>query len=190
MRSTLLLILAIGVALLTGGPALSDEPWGFVQITCAPELRYFAIRRFVMMNPPFKGQYLTEGLDPGPAVVSALETKYGIFDSKRLKEQPFECAIPRFEPNARPGFKVRIIGHLDENSAQTSYCRIVDDVEIFLDGRRIALMGLNPCGFASGPDLLEINGGIQLLITICSLDLSDVGVARRLICATPNDDAR
>jgi hypothetical protein len=102
-------------------PAHADEAWSFVQITCAPELGYFSIRRFFVMDLPHMGPYLTEGQDPGRAVVAALQRKNGIFDSKSLQDNPFDCSIPAVQAvqgwgDGHPGYEVRIVGHIDKVS--------------------------------------------------------------------------
>jgi hypothetical protein len=118
-RFTLFAVLSLTIAL-SVRPLRADEAWSFVQITCAPELGYFSIRRFFVMDLPHMGPYLTEGHDPGRAVVTALQRKYGIFDSGGLQANPFECSIPQFQAvqgwggDDHPGFKVRVVGHLDK----------------------------------------------------------------------------
>src|ERR1700752_3341172 len=125
---------------LQAAPARADEPWQFVQVTCVKELGYFAIRRFTVMNLPKMGPYLAEGLDPGPAAAEAVR-RHSIFDAGDIKDRPIECeiaplpAILGWGGRARPGFKVRVIGHLDRDSNETSYCRIANHVEVFVDGK-------------------------------------------------------
>ena len=142
------------------GRSSADEVYGFVQITCAPELGYFSIHRFQIYNLAHGGPYLTDGSRPTAQTAQDTQRKYGIFRSRDLKEIPFECTIPRFklidEPGEMAGFSVKVIGHLDENSDETSYSRISDDAEVFLNGKSIALMGLNPHGFVVGTSSLAM----------------------------------
>jgi hypothetical protein len=161
---------ALGVSLAAAQPAHADEPWGFVQITCAPELGYFAIRRFVIMNVPHKGPYLTEGFVPAPEVVAGVEHKYGIFESNGLQAHPFECVIPAPKSDweaTRPGFTVRVVGHLDKDSQESSYCRIRDHVEVVFNGKSIGFIGLNPCRSYTLDSIAIAHDGVGLAITKC-----------------------
>jgi hypothetical protein len=169
-------------------PALADEPWGFVQITCVPELGYFSIRRFVVMNLPRKGPYLTEGLDPGPAAVATLERKSGIFDSAGLQAHAFECSIPAVTNSwggPRPGFTARVVGHLDKNSQESSYCRIRDDAEVIFNGQSVGIIGMNPCRWYTLDSIGIAHDGQSLAITKCeeSHDASADG-KNHLVCST------
>jgi hypothetical protein len=124
----------------------ADEAWDFVQITCAPELGYFSIRRFFVMNLPSKGPYLTEGLDPGPAAVATLQRKNGIFDAKSLQDNPAECAIPAVSAtqgwnDGRPSYSARVVGHLYK----------IDDLispvaEVFFQGKSLGNIYTNGGG--------------------------------------------
>jgi hypothetical protein len=155
-------------------PVHADEPWMFAQIVCAPTLGYFSIRRITIMNLPKKGPYLTEGLEPGAGVAAALRRSNLIFDSEGLQSEPFTCSIPGFTAPAgwggekRAAFDVRVIGHRDRNSQESSYCMIADNAEVFLNGRRVGLIPLNPC--KSGDTLLGIDvahNGVELEVTKC-----------------------
>ena len=128
------------------------------------------------MNLPSKGPYLTKGLSPGPKAIAALEQTYNIFDSEGLKAHPFNCIIPNippiagWEPSGRPGFVVKVTGRLDENSLQSSYRMITDEVDILVDGRSIGVMGLNPYGITLGPDTIEIApDGVGLVAGVCAV---------------------
>jgi hypothetical protein len=154
--------------------ARADEPRSFVQITCAPELGYFSIRRFTIMNVPPKGPYLTEGFEPATEVVIGVEHKYGIFESEGLQARPFECSIPALSAipgweRARHGFTVRVLGHLDKDSQETSYCRIRDDAEVVFNGKSIGLIGLNPCRSAVLDSIEIAHDGVGLAITKCEV---------------------
>jgi hypothetical protein len=168
------LVTSLSVAVSTCGPARADEPWMFAQVTCAPTLGYFSIRLITIMNLPQMGPYLTEGLNPSANVREALRRENGIVDSDSLKREPFTCSVAEFKPPTgwgaveRPAFDVKVIGHLDGYSEETSYCRIVDNAEVFLDGKSIGLLVLNPC--KNGERLISIevaHDGVQLAVKKC-----------------------
>jgi hypothetical protein len=155
-------------------PARADFPFMFAQIVCAPTLGYFSIRRITIMNLPHTGPYLTEGLEPGPGVEEALRRDHLIFESDGLEREPFSCAIPGFKPAAgwssetRPAFDVKVIGHRDHDSEESSYCRIADNAEVLLNGKSIGLIVLNPC--KSGETLVSIevaHDGVELTVRKC-----------------------
>jgi hypothetical protein len=156
----LVMMLFVGVV----HPAHADEGWGFVQITCAPELGYFAIRRFFVMDLPHMGPYLTEGLNPGPDVVAALQRNNGIFDSERLQSHPFDCSIPSFRAtqgwnNGRPGYQARVVGHLDKVADVIS-----PYAEVFLQGKHLGNIFLNGGGSI---DSIEVWYDVALEVRTC-----------------------
>jgi hypothetical protein len=181
---TALIILAAVLGFLPAASA--DEVWGFVRVTCAPELGFFSIQRFAMTNLPHGGPYLTRDGDQRPDVVTSLENTQGIYDSGGLKARPFSCAIPALPPTIdapatnRVGFRVRVVGHLDTSSPIGSYATIIDDAEVIVSDKRLAIMGLNPYGLARGADLIEIKrDGQEILVRTCTVD---GGAADKLTC--------
>lgn len=180
-------VLALSLLLIiwANTPAEADELWGFVQITCTPELGYFSIRRFFVLDPPHKGPYLTEGLEPGPSAVSALQLKYGIFDSGNLKNNPFECSIPPVKGapgwnESRPGYKVRVVGHLDKNSQESDYHLIADNAEVYLQNASLGLLVLN---LDEGIDSTEVWYDALLEVRTCRVTPgSDTANAQNLTC--------
>ncbi len=160
---------------LVGGAAQADEPWSFVQITCAPELSYVSVQRFTVMNPPSPGRYLS-GHVASPAAVRAIQVKYGMFDSESLKAHPFVCTIPPVPPiqgydNARPGFAVRVEGRYEKPPDSVSdYAQMLDEVDISLNGRPLGRMGLNPAGIEIGPDTVSVApNGVGLTVIVCEI---------------------
>ncbi|MBR0896817.1 hypothetical protein JQ616_17800 [Bradyrhizobium tropiciagri] len=126
------------------------------------------------MNLPEKGPYLTEGLEPGPGIAEALGRENGIFDSDVLQRKPFTCSIPSFNsPNGwgaerRPGFDVKVVGHLDRNSEKSTYCEIADNAEVFLNGSSIGLLVLNPCKTGETTISIEVaHDGVELVAKKC-----------------------
>ena len=172
MRASLFACILLALAA-APPPARADEPWQFVQVTCVKELGYFAVRRFTVMNLPKKGPYLTEGLDPGPAAVEAVR-RHNIFDAGDIKDRPIDCeiaplpAIMGWGARDRPGFKVKVIGHLDRDSNETSYCRIANHVEVFVDNKRIGGIGLNPCAGNLTESINVAHNGVENDVEICT----------------------
>jgi hypothetical protein len=158
--------------------AFADETWSWVKPTCAPELRMFSIHRFSVVDPP-------------DVDTNLLRQKYGIYDSKSLKDQPFTCIIPPLPAAAGEhplanGYTVKIVGHLDEHHDATSYRVIQDDVEIFLDGGSLGSIGLNPYGITMGADSIQITeiAGLGLFTETCVIDNATQGdgLDKRLTC--------
>jgi hypothetical protein len=171
---TVATLISLFVTLALCYPAHADYPWMFVQIVCAPTLGYFSIRRITIMNLPNKGSYLTEGLEPGAGVSAALRRDNSIFDSEGLKTDPFTCSVPGFTPPPgwggppRASFKVEVVGHLDRNSEESSYCKIVDNAEVLLNGKSLGLIPLNPCASGDTPVIIEVaHNGVELIINKC-----------------------
>ncbi|MGJ4940439.1 hypothetical protein ACQR1W_07690 [Bradyrhizobium sp. HKCCYLS1011] len=192
-RLVLNLISLLGFAFAGSGPARADGPWIFAQVACVPQLGYFSIRKILMLNLPYKGPYLTEGLSPSPAVVNALESRYRIFDSQGLSAHPVTCivrhldAVPGWEPREREGFKVEVIGHYDsgKNARTSSYCMMTDSAEVLVNGKSVGSIVLNPC--ENAPMLVSIevaHDGVELAIRQCSHDpVGDKGVdQQQLVC--------
>jgi hypothetical protein len=145
LRFGFLAVLSLTMAL-SVRPLRADEAWSFVQITCAPELGYFSIRRFFVMDLPNMGPYLTEGLNPGRAAVAALQRKNGIFDSESLRDNPFDCSIPSVQAvqgwgDGHPGYEVRVVGHIDKVSDLIS-----PYTTVFLQGKSLGNIFLNGGG--------------------------------------------
>ena len=132
----LTLMSLVGIASVGIAQAHADEPWFFAQITCAPELGYFSIRKILIMNLPHGGPYLGNGfMEPPPQkVVRALEEKNRIYDSQGLSARPFTCTSPHFAAVPAPAFGTRAERDLRSRSLGTmrsrtitksSYCRMV-----------------------------------------------------------------
>jgi hypothetical protein len=171
-------------------PAHADFPWMFAQVVCAPTLGYFSIRRITIMNLPEKGPYLTEGLEPGAGIAESLRRDNQIFDADGLEREPFSCAIPGFKPppgwgTARVGFDVKVIGHLDRHSEESSYCRIVDNAEVFLNGKSIGLIVLNPCKSGETTVSIEVaHDGVELAVKKCvEPSTSDDPAGNQIVCS-------
>jgi hypothetical protein len=179
-RFSLLLVVLL---LYAGYPSIhtahADDLYYFAQVTCAPELGYFSIRRFLILDLPSKGPYLTEGLEPGPAAVAALQRKYGIFDSKGLQDDPFECSLPPvqaapgWEPKSRPAYKIRVVGHFDQSSGTT-----IAYVQVFLDGKSIGYILLNG---GERTDSIEVWYDALLEVRTCEIT-PEIGASEHLAC--------
>jgi hypothetical protein len=172
-----LLILGLGL-----GSAEADEVYGFVQSTCAPEIVYFSIRRFQLINLPHDQPYGFP-LSRTPEALSrlsALGARYGIYDSGLLQSTPLECDLlanvpPRSGTGGRPIEKVRVVGVYDGNNGQATSERQVEDyVEVFAGSALVGRLFLNSAGFiADGTDLIEIAGnGLTLEARLCSRSIA------------------
>ncbi len=186
--------LCIALNIMGTSAAVADEPWAFVQITCAPQISYFAIQRFTVMNIPFNGPYLTHGLNACPDAIAQLEREHQIFDSRGLRDRPYTCVIPAIPSNyggkptdARPGFTIRVVGHYDEkgNNEAIYHRMITDDVEIILNGKSIGDMRLNDYGQNFGPDTVSVApDGVGLTTTICTISDTPPWITKHLTCST------
>lgn len=177
-RIALALVSILAFVSAATSPAQADALWNFAQITCVPELGYFSIRKILIMNLPLKGPFLSEGLTAPPSAVSALQSKYGIFDSEGLSEHPFTCtsahldAVPGWE-RKREGFEVRVIGHIDhaKNNEESSYCHMIDRAEVIVNGKSVGSIVLNPC--EDEPTLVGVevaHDGVGLAVRRCTHD--------------------
>ncbi|HTZ80907.1 MAG TPA: hypothetical protein VMC10_23545 [Stellaceae bacterium] len=176
--------LIAALALASGMPkaARADEFYGFVQSTCAPEIGYFSIRRFQLVNLPHGHPYgFPDSRTPDAlSRLSALGTQYGIYDSISLREAPLECDLSvnlSQREGATPGtnVKVRAVGVYDgDNGHASSERQISDYVEIFAGRSLVGRLFLDAYGFSSdGTDLIEIaSNGLTLEATVCSRPLA------------------
>jgi hypothetical protein len=172
-------------------PAHADFPYMFAQIVCAPTLGYFSIRRITIMNLPHTGPYLTEVLEPGPGVEAALRRDHLMFESDGLQREPFSCAIPGFKPaagwssEARPAFDVRVIGHHDHDSQESSYCRIADNAEVLLNGKSLGFIVLNPCKSGEATLSIEVaHDGVELSVRKCiEPSIFDDPTGNQIVCS-------
>ena len=174
-RLAFILITLASVAFAPVSQAHADEPWLFAQITCVPELGYFAIRKFGIMNLPQEGPYLSGGFTAPPSVVGTLQSKYGIFDDEGLSKHPFICTVPHLDavPGERQAFEVRVVGHFDKktNNEADDYCEMVDSAEVIVNGKSVGSLVLNPC--ENGPSLVSVevaHDGVALAVRRCTHD--------------------
>jgi hypothetical protein len=188
----LVLIAVVGIVSSCAVQARADEPWFFTQLTCAPELGYFSIRKILIMNLPHGGPYLSNGfMEPPPQrVVSTLEENNRIFDSQGLSARPFTCTAPHLaavpgSEREREGFEVKVVGHYEKpHDNESSYCRMVDNAEVIVNGKSLGLFVLNPCD--KGPMLVSVeiaHDGVELAVRRCTRDFADdIRHQERLIC--------
>jgi hypothetical protein len=136
-------------ALANSSAAFADTFNDYVQVTCAPEIGYFAIRRFGVMNLPHDVARRI-GKSPGTTI-----TEHGIYDVFQLKAAPVECnlrvGLGSEEPEWKTGepklIRLRVTGFYDDNNgATTSYHLIVEYVEVSLEGKKVGELSLNPYG--------------------------------------------
>jgi hypothetical protein len=152
----------------------ADTVSGLVQITCIPELHYFAIRRFSIENVTPTDGVGRGAADPRTAVT---EQRYHVFDSLVLKRHPQECEMPAERSSDHhfyPEIHVRVTGQFDEHSEALSYRFIRDEAEVAYQGKIIATLGLNPYNLESGTESVEVAGnGLTVTIRTCGLTTSE-----------------
>ncbi|KRR10569.1 hypothetical protein CP49_12370 [Bradyrhizobium valentinum] len=173
-------LLTASLLLAPNGDARADDAAGFVQLICAPEVGLFSVRRFQIPNIPDLGPYLADGWKPDETVVRTLQQKYGIYDSRALKQNPFECRIPSLPAASGrraevPGFHVKVTGQYDANSSTGSYRTMADHADIFLNGQHLGLVPLNPYGFTvenSSIDISQQERGLN--IRKCAVSVESV----------------
>jgi hypothetical protein len=172
-------------------PARADFPWMFAQVACVPKLGYFSIRKITIMNLPDYGPYLTDGLKPGAGVREALQHDQLIFDSDGLEREPFVCSIPEVD-STRAAFDVRVVGRLDRDTGEQSYCRIADHAEVILNGKSIGFVVLNPCKNSDETVSIEVaHDGVELAVRTCVNPLLDNVGGHQIVCSdSPFADVR
>jgi hypothetical protein len=160
--------------------AMADSIISFVQITCAPELNYFSIRRFHVPSPGFdfvdrlsKSQRTT--LNP-----------LGIYTRSALEKAPFECdLIVATATGGKEPLRIRAVGFFKDLNVGTYSDRFISDyVEVSADGKKLGALGLNYHGFTAGYDLLEMFvDGTAVDVRKCSYD-EFLAVPPTTICST------
>lgn len=166
-------VLFATLLVLTPAAARADWPYAFVQVTCAPELHYFAIRRFSVWNLPAHGPYLTRGLSAGPSAIAEVRRRHGVYDSASLVRRAARCVAPPLPArggwdSGRPGFEVSITGRVA--SGGSDYSHMMDQVEVHGFGRLLAILQLSPFGLAHGDDSFELAAdGVGLTLRRCAV---------------------
>jgi hypothetical protein len=150
--------------------ASADQMLGLVQITCAPEAKYFSIRRFLLVNPPRPpgGDY--------QSLLSTVESKYRFYTAIQLKAAPVECDLtggagPANQPDQQRRLRLRVQGFYDDQGGQAPGPRqIVNNVEVSADGKALGRLYLNAFGYMPDEsDLIEVlYNGIDFWVERCS----------------------
>lgn len=171
---------ALGVvlsALANVAPARADFPYAFVEITCAPELHFAAVRRFWVYNLDEARWYAGQADARLRAAQLTIERKRHVFTSRALTERPQTCEIPALVSRGdtlRPAFSLSITAQVDKNPQALSYRMLRDHVEVRLSGERVANLGMNPYGLSQGDESVEVStDGVGLMIRACSLREAD-----------------
>ena len=107
-----------------------------------------------------------------------------------MSARPFTCTSPHLAAapgpeREREGFEVKVVGHYEKpDDNESSYCRMVDNAEVIVNGKSIGRLVLNPC--SNGPMLVgaEIaHDGVELAIRRCTHDFADdVPGQERIVC--------
>jgi hypothetical protein len=177
MKITSSLVRTVGVmAVLWAGAiahsraALADQFYSVVHITCAPEIGYFAARRFMLVNPPAESDQQIKSL------LTKIAAAHGIYTAVALKDAPLECdlvlgAKAANQPDQKQPLRLRVQGIFNNQNGQaTSYRQITEQVEVSAEGKVLGRLLLNPYGFEVGPtDLMEVfYNGANVWVRTCS----------------------
>src|SRR5678816_650382 len=91
LRAALIAALAAYATLAGAQHARADSYYEMFQITCAPEINYFAIRSFIV-ELTWETLFRTNKLMLGSAEADAcLREKHGLFSAQSLEREPDEC---------------------------------------------------------------------------------------------------
>jgi len=131
---------------------MADSIASFVQITCAPELNYFSIRRF---NVPGPGLASMDRLRRSQRTTL---NPHGIYTRSALEEAPFECHLIAATPDGKPEpIRIRAVGVFKNANVGTDSDRFIADyVEVLANGKQLGALSLNPHSFTAGYDLMEM----------------------------------
>jgi hypothetical protein len=132
--------------------AMADSIATFVQITCAPELNYFSIRRFKVPSPGFS---FMERLRQSQRTTL---NPHGIYTRSALEETPVECHLVAGTPDGRQQpLQIRTVGFFKNSNVDTDSDRFINDyVDVLANGKKLGELSLNPLDFTEGYDLLEM----------------------------------
>jgi hypothetical protein len=142
-----------------GNNAAADDYFPFVQITCVPGLRYFAIRTFGIANTPL---YFPTNRNEQ----EILERTYGIYTADTLARTPFDCHAPK-----ATGSATELNAHVEmaENGC--------GGLRVTVNGRDVGVISAEVCGQQTEVTTTLIEATVdQDMVTIrrCDLTLSDV----------------
>ena len=148
MRSMAPLVVGcLATLLASASGARADEWYPFVQITCVPELGYFAVRQFGIWNIPARGPFMPEGVNVDPTVAKTVNRKYGIFQNATLQKEPFTCIIPAFKSppgwgdENRPQLVIKVSSRPDyEGSRRSDYAIAAGWVDVSLNGKKLDVL--------------------------------------------------
>jgi hypothetical protein len=92
---------------------------------------------------------------------------------------------PGYGERERAGFEVKVIGHLDRHSEESSYCRIADNAEVILNGKSIGLIVLNPCKSSETTLSIEVaHDGVELAVKKCvEPSIFDDPASNKMVCS-------
>jgi hypothetical protein len=178
------LLLAAAILLLPVAPARADWPFPFVQITCAPELHYVAVRRMIVENAAGYGD-----LDHPygwAANQKQSEARNGIFTSRSLADHPVTCDMPAkttaIDEDREP-ISVTIGAKIDP-PPKDERREAADEVTVDSGRHRLAEIWMDLRGHKAGVDSLELYAnGVGTTLRTCAFD---PGSDDKLACTSKN----
>jgi len=92
---------------------------------------------------------------------------------------------PGWGARERASFDVKVIGHLDRHSEESSYCKIVNNAEVFLSGKSIGQIVLYPCRNSETIVSIEVaHDGVELVVRKCvEPSLFDDPDGNKIVCS-------
>lgn len=164
--------------IVSSNPARANEFHEFLQISCVPELGYFAIRKIGVWDPPEYGPYLTEGLDPGTQVLADLANKYHLYSAEQLAKRPQACQIPALAERQGwhepfPATEVRVVGRYNRahNDKAGLERQMMDYAEVFVRGVNVGKLDLSLYAWAGDFESIEVSAYEgELAVRVCKYD--------------------
>jgi hypothetical protein len=151
-------LLALSILTLSalGYSASADDYFPFVQITCVPELRYFAIRSFGIANTPL--YFPTNRKER-----KMLERTHGIYTAEALARTPFDC---------HASMAMNSTTTLDAH-VETAGKGCADGLRVTVNGRDVGIVHAEICGQQSGVTTTQIEATVDNdFVTIRRCDLT------------------
>jgi hypothetical protein len=136
----LVLLLAFAILSLPHQAQAGEGVLDFVQMTCIPELGYFALRTTTLSRELPNHKVITDGSFKGMS--TRLESQNQMYSPEHLLRQPYECKLPTRLVT------VRIEGYVAPH--ETGECALIEqfDISIGLNGEQIdkfPAYGVNRC---------------------------------------------
>jgi hypothetical protein len=139
-------------ALAMFSPARADILWHFVQVTCLPDARQFAVRTFNQYNTP---------LPPG----------HGIITAEEIKDEPWRCEMPAV--GRGPAVKIEVKGVTGKPGNGFCQGEGLEAVEIVVNGARAATVEMTGCGNSRDTMTTVQGNGVGYELLHCVSEFAD-----------------